>query len=259
MIAAAKRGRHVDASARRRPRDAARMWTIRETGARRPRFARCPSEPGSDGRAGKTRRSIRCASATICANSRRWSTATATSTLALRSFRRRLRARAHQLRSAQRRRASRTWRAFLREAARTGGRVTAARCRASTATARRKAEFLPIMYGPELMQAFREFKAIWDRAGRMNPGKVVDAALSRRRESAPGARLPAGHARKRASTFRSDEGDGFARAIERCIGMGKCRSAEGGDHVPELSRDARRALLDARPRASALGNAAAAT
>ncbi len=31
------------------------------------------------------------------------------------------------------------------------------------------------MYGPELMDAFREFKAIWDPAGRMNPGKLVDA------------------------------------------------------------------------------------
>jgi ABC-type transporter Mla maintaining outer membrane lipid asymmetry ATPase subunit MlaF len=38
-----------------------------------------------------------------------------------------------------------------------------------------KAEFLPVMYGPELMQAFREFKAIWDPEGRMNPGKLIDA------------------------------------------------------------------------------------
>jgi hypothetical protein len=29
-------------------------------------------------------------------------------------------------------------------------------------------------YGPELIQAFREFKAIWDPDGKMNPGKVVD-------------------------------------------------------------------------------------
>ncbi len=30
------------------------------------------------------------------------------------------------------------------------------------------------MFGPELMQAFREFKAIWDPENRMNPGKLVD-------------------------------------------------------------------------------------
>ena len=34
---------------------------------------------------------------------------------------------------------------------------------------------LPKMFGPELMQAFREFKALWDPDNRMNPGKVVDA------------------------------------------------------------------------------------
>ena len=52
--------------------------------------------------------------------------------------------------------------------------LTAARSPASTATASRKAELLAKMYGPELVEAFREFKAIWDPDGRMNPGKVVD-------------------------------------------------------------------------------------
>ncbi|HEY4677550.1 MAG TPA: FAD-binding oxidoreductase, partial [Candidatus Angelobacter sp.] len=37
-----------------------------------------------------------------------------------------------------------------------------------------KAEMLPKMFGPELVQAFREFKAIWDPQNKMNPGKVVD-------------------------------------------------------------------------------------
>jgi FAD/FMN-containing dehydrogenase len=37
-----------------------------------------------------------------------------------------------------------------------------------------RAALLPKMYGPELMQAFREFKHIWDTAWKMNPGKVVD-------------------------------------------------------------------------------------
>ena len=38
-----------------------------------------------------------------------------------------------------------------------------------------KAEFLPIMFGDELMHAFRRFKAAWDPFGRMNPGKLIDA------------------------------------------------------------------------------------
>ncbi len=35
-----------------------------------------------------------------------------------------------------------------------------------------RAELLPKMFGPALIQAFREFKAIWDPDGAMNPGKV---------------------------------------------------------------------------------------
>ncbi len=36
-----------------------------------------------------------------------------------------------------------------------------------------KAEFLPKMYGPELIRAFEEFKSIWDPGYKMNPGKIV--------------------------------------------------------------------------------------
>jgi FAD/FMN-containing dehydrogenase len=38
-----------------------------------------------------------------------------------------------------------------------------------------RGDLLPVLYGPELVQAFRELKAIWDPDGKMNPGKVVDA------------------------------------------------------------------------------------
>jgi FAD/FMN-containing dehydrogenase/Fe-S oxidoreductase len=38
-----------------------------------------------------------------------------------------------------------------------------------------RAALLPKMFGPELMQAFHEFKALWDPDNRMNPGKLVDA------------------------------------------------------------------------------------
>ena len=37
-----------------------------------------------------------------------------------------------------------------------------------------KAEFLYKIYGPELVQAFREFKSLWDPDWKMNPGKIVD-------------------------------------------------------------------------------------
>src|SRR5207247_386908 len=38
-----------------------------------------------------------------------------------------------------------------------------------------RAELLPVMFGNELMQAFRDFKRIWDPDNKMNPGKIIDA------------------------------------------------------------------------------------
>ncbi len=35
-------------------------------------------------------------------------------------------------------------------------------------------ELLPRMFGAELLQAFREFKNIWDPAWKMNPGKLIE-------------------------------------------------------------------------------------
>ena len=93
-----------------------------------------------------------------------------------------------------------------------------------------KAEFLPIMYGPELMQAFREFKRIWDPLERMNPNKLIDPRRADEDLSRGPAYKPVTLQTRLA--FLSDVGDGFTRATEHCIGMGKCRSASGGTMCP---------------------------
>ena len=36
-----------------------------------------------------------------------------------------------------------------------------------------RAELYPKMFGPELVEAFEKFKALWDPDWKMNPGKVV--------------------------------------------------------------------------------------
>ena len=93
-----------------------------------------------------------------------------------------------------------------------------------------KAEFLPIMYGPELMQAFREFKQIWDPQNRMNPHKLIDP-----RRADEDLRLGPQYKPVTLATrfnFESEVGNGFTRATEHCIGMGKCRSAAGGTMCP---------------------------
>ncbi len=97
-----------------------------------------------------------------------------------------------------------------------------------------KAEFLPAMYGEELMAAFREFKAIWDPQDRMNPGKLVTA---RGRVLAADENLRQGPTYKPVTfatrfAFKSDVGNGFTRATEHCVGMGKCRAASGGTMCP---------------------------
>ena len=125
------------------------------------------------------------------------------------------------------------WRAFLREAA---GLVLAygGSLSGEHGDGQGRAEFLPLMYGPELMAAFREFKRTWDPLGRMNPGKLVDALGEVYRVD---EHLRAGPAYRPVTlatrmSFLSAEGDGFTRATERCIGMGKCRSADGGTMCP---------------------------
>ena len=122
-----------------------------------------------------------------------------------------------------------TWRGFLREAAelvvKYGGSLSG-----EHGDGQGRAEFLPVMYGEELMQAFREFKRVWDPDNRMNPGKLIDAY-----RVDDNLRLGPDYNPWRPATqfaFSSREGDGFARAIERCVGMGKCRSASGGVMCP---------------------------
>ncbi len=87
-----------------------------------------------------------------------------------------------------------------------------------------KAALLPIMYGPELISAFREFKAAWDPGNRMNPGKVVDPY-----RPDENLRLGATYKPRVVEThfrYPDDQGD-FGRAALRCVGVGECRKKTG--------------------------------
>jgi len=101
-----------------------------------------------------------------------------------------------------------------------------------------RAELLPIMFGEDLVRAFAEFKAIWDPRGRMNPGKVVHP-----RRLDQDLRLgPRFHPPQLDSVFAyPDDRGSFARAILRCVGVGKCRRHEGGTMCPSFraTRDER--------------------
>ena len=87
-----------------------------------------------------------------------------------------------------------------------------------------KAELLPIMFGEDLMHAFHEFKAIWDPAWKMNPGKIVNAYAvdeNLRIGTAYDPPQPATHFR-----YPQDSGS-LGRVALRCVGVGKCRRDEG--------------------------------
>ena len=94
-----------------------------------------------------------------------------------------------------------------------------------------RAELLERMYGPELVEAFRRFKGLWDPAGRMNPGKVVDPyPLDTNLRHGPDHawRDDLGPPRL---AFGADDGS-LAEAAGRCVGVGLCRRDEGGTMCP---------------------------
>ena len=101
-----------------------------------------------------------------------------------------------------------------------------------------RAALLPKMFGPELMQAFGEFKAIWDPDNRMNPGKLVDAVrvydpVENLRHGPP---VTPGHEHSHTAlethfAFPLDGGS-LERATERCVGVGACRNTTGGVMCP---------------------------
>ncbi|HEY7113562.1 MAG TPA: FAD-binding and (Fe-S)-binding domain-containing protein [Thermoanaerobaculia bacterium] len=95
-----------------------------------------------------------------------------------------------------------------------------------------RAELLPRMFGPELVGAFREFKRIWDPAGLMNPGKVVDPLPIVSNLRLAGGRPPSPDG---GTFFRfPEDGGDFSRAALRCVGVGKCRREDGDTMCPSF-------------------------
>jgi len=94
-----------------------------------------------------------------------------------------------------------------------------------------RAELLPKMFGPELIEAFRKFKSLWDPDGKMNPGKVVSPnSMDDDLRLGPSYKpwQPQTHFK-----FPQDGGS-LAQATLRCVGVGKCRQHEGGVMCPSF-------------------------
>jgi FAD/FMN-containing dehydrogenase/Fe-S oxidoreductase len=95
-----------------------------------------------------------------------------------------------------------------------------------------RAALLPKMFSPQLMQAFRDFKKLWDPLNCMNPGKLVDPVAVY--DPSENLRLGAGYTSRKTETyfsFAEDHGS-MAHATLRCVGVGACRKETAGTMCP---------------------------
>jgi FAD/FMN-containing dehydrogenase/Fe-S oxidoreductase len=92
-----------------------------------------------------------------------------------------------------------------------------------------RGDLLEIMFGKELVKAFKEFKQIWDPEWRMNPGKIVDTY-----GQTNDLRLGTDYNPPRLTTHFTFPDDAFSweRITLKCVGVGECRRHEGGTMCP---------------------------
>ncbi|GAA1017475.1 dimethylmenaquinone methyltransferase [Acrocarpospora pleiomorpha] len=92
-----------------------------------------------------------------------------------------------------------------------------------------RGELWPRMFGPDLMAAFAEFKALFDPRGRMSPGRLIPAdRLDDHLRLGTDYRPPDPPT---VFAYPQDE-NSFARTALRCVGVGECRREEGGVMCP---------------------------
>ncbi len=97
---------------------------------------------------------------------------------------------------------------------------------------RARSQLLPEMYSPAVMEAFAKFKGLFDPTNVLNPGMIVDPAPVT--EALALADIPA---LPWQTTFVLHDVNGsgsgtFADAVQRCIGVGRCRSHGSGVMCP---------------------------
>ncbi|HYK21361.1 MAG TPA: FAD-linked oxidase C-terminal domain-containing protein, partial [Pyrinomonadaceae bacterium] len=120
------------------------------------------------------------------------------------------------------------WRAFLEEAADLvtsyGGSLSG-----EHGDGQARGELLPRMFDAETIEAFREFKQIWDPQWKMNPGKLISPY-----PIDENLRLGTGWNPPNVKTHFEypEDHHSFAIATERCVGTGACRRHDGGTMCP---------------------------
>ncbi|MEX2571868.1 MAG: FAD-linked oxidase C-terminal domain-containing protein [Gemmatimonadota bacterium] len=94
-----------------------------------------------------------------------------------------------------------------------------------------RSEFLPLMFGPEIMDLHRQVKHVFDPENRANPGKLVEGppmSENLRFGEAYRATPP------RETFFDYSEDGGWDKAVEKCNGMAVCRKLDAGTMCPSF-------------------------
>jgi FAD/FMN-containing dehydrogenase/Fe-S oxidoreductase len=91
-----------------------------------------------------------------------------------------------------------------------------------------RGEFIPRYYGAQLYEVFRQVKQLFDPAGLMNPGKIVDtpSMISHLRYGDPYRTVDV------PTHFHYRDQGGFQLAVEQCNGVGACRKLDAGTMCP---------------------------
>lgn len=93
-----------------------------------------------------------------------------------------------------------------------------------------RGEFVPRYFGPQLTEAFRQIKGLFDPGNVMNPGKIIDtpSMISHLRygDDYHPAAVP--------TLFHYREQGGFQLAVEQCNGVGACRKLDAGSMCPSF-------------------------
>lgn len=101
---------------------------------------------------------------------------------------------------------------------------------------RARSALLPVMYSAAMLQAFEDYRRIWDVAAVLNPGSItdpdpVDAQLAL---SGVPEREWRTHFELRPVEAGESGLDPWVHAVQACIGVGRCRSDAGGVMCPSF-------------------------
>ena len=109
---------------------------------------------------------------------------------------------------------------------------------------RARSALLPLMYSLEVLEAFAQFRRVWDPTGLLNPGSIVDpeplaahlalAGVPDRQWRTSFDLRPVRTADMARESGPEAQPDPWVHAVQGCIGVGRCRADSGGVMCPSF-------------------------